>query len=410
VSSPARPGVGLGLVGCGRFGAAILEAARELPGLAPVAVADRDPDRAAALAAAHRLDAVDPRRLLDDDRVEVVAVATPPAGHARVALDALAAGRHVFCEKPLATRLEDATAVLRATARPGAPRLTVDYVLRRNPLYALLGTLQRELLGPPRRFAFENLASDEHLGPDHWFWDREVSGGILVEHGVHFFDACAWLLGSQPELVQAVEAARPGGPVDTVVATARHPGGATASFAHAFARPARNGRPSTGGPPAPRWPAGSRSSCSLRPGPGGRRWACCNGWRPTPARPWPSPATGRAAPSGSRSSWSSSPGSREATTTCGCERPSAARRPGPASTARASAPAWPTCWRRSPTAASRWSPPPTAGAAWPSPWPPRGRPPPAPAPARNLSRPTWRPKRRSAGRDREAWPIVSGSA
>jgi predicted dehydrogenase len=204
-----------------------------------VAVADRDPERAAALAATHRLDAVTGERLLADGRVEVVAVATPPAGHARLVLDALAAGRHVFCEQPLATRLEDATEVLRATARPGAPRLTVDYVLRRNPLYALLDRLQRELFGPPRRFAFENLASDEHLGPDHWFWDREVSGGILVEHGVHVFDACAWLLGSQPELVQAVEASRPDGRVDTVVATARHPGGATASFAHAFARPAR---------------------------------------------------------------------------------------------------------------------------------------------------------------------------
>ncbi|HEX8132460.1 MAG TPA: Gfo/Idh/MocA family oxidoreductase [Actinomycetes bacterium] len=227
------------MVGCGRFGAAILDAARELPGLRPVAVADRDPERAAALAAAHRLDAVSPERLLHDDRVGMVAVATPPAGHAPLVLEALAAGRHVFCEKPLATRLEDATAVLRATARPGAPRLTVDYVLRRNPLYALLDRLRRELLGPPRRFALENLASDEHLGPDHWFWDREVSGGILVEHGVHFFDACAFLLGSQPELVQAVAASRPGGPVDTVVATALHPGGATASFAHAFARPAR---------------------------------------------------------------------------------------------------------------------------------------------------------------------------
>jgi len=236
---PDEPGLGLGLVGCGHFGAAILDAARELPGLEPVAVADQDPGRAAALAATHRLDAVTPERLLADHRVEVVAVATPPAGHARLVLDALAAGRHVFCEKPLATRLEDATEVLRATAKPGAPRLTVDYVLRRNPLYALLDKLQRELLGPPRRFAFENLASDEHLGPDHWFWDRDVSGGILVEHGVHFFDACAWLLGSQPELVQAVEASRPGGRVDTVVATARHPGGATASFAHAFARPAR---------------------------------------------------------------------------------------------------------------------------------------------------------------------------
>jgi predicted dehydrogenase len=201
--------------------------------------ADRDPERAVALAAAHGLETAEPARLLADDRVAVVAIATPPAWHARLALDALAAGRHVFCEQPLATRLEDATAVLVTSARPGAPRLEVDSVLRRNPLYALVGRLQRTLLGPPRRFAFENLASDEQLGPGHWFWDREVSGGILVEHGVHLFDACAWLFGSQPELVQALEAARADGRIDTAVASVRHPGGATASFAHAFARPAR---------------------------------------------------------------------------------------------------------------------------------------------------------------------------
>jgi predicted dehydrogenase len=217
----------------------VLEAARELPGLAPVAVADRDRDRAGALAAAHHLEACDPERLLADPRVAVVAIATPPASHAELALAALGGGRHVFCEKPLATRLEDATAVLAAATGPGSPRLTVDYVLRRNPLYALLRRLQRALLGPPRRFAFENLAGDEHLGPDHWFWDREVSGGIAVEHGVHFFDAGAWLLGSQPEQVQALEAARPDGRVDTVLATAGHPGGATASYAHRFARPER---------------------------------------------------------------------------------------------------------------------------------------------------------------------------
>ena len=130
-----------------------------------MAVADRDRARADALAATHRLDACDPERLLADPRVAVVAVATPPAGHAAFALSALRGGRHVFCEKPLATRLEDATEVLAATAGPEAPRLTVDYVLRRNPLYALLVRLQQAVLGPPRRFALENLASDEHLGP-----------------------------------------------------------------------------------------------------------------------------------------------------------------------------------------------------------------------------------------------------
>src|SRR4029450_1334155 len=99
----------------------------------------------------------------------------PRAAHAPPALSARRGGPHVFCEKPLATRLEDATEVLAATAAVGAPRLTVDYVLRRNPLYALLGRLHQALLGPPRRFALENLASDERLGPDHWFWDREGS-------------------------------------------------------------------------------------------------------------------------------------------------------------------------------------------------------------------------------------------
>jgi predicted dehydrogenase len=195
----------------------LLEAAGELPGLRPVAVADRDLDRAEALAAAHRLDACGPERLLADPRVAVVAVATPPAGHAELALAALRGGRHVFCEPPLATTLEDATEVLAAAGGPGAPRLAVDSVLRHHPLYALVGRLGQAVLGPPRHFALEDLAGDEHLGPDHWFWDREVSGGIPVEHGVHFFEAAAWLLGSQPELVQALEAARPDGRPDAAL-------------------------------------------------------------------------------------------------------------------------------------------------------------------------------------------------
>jgi predicted dehydrogenase len=217
----------------------ILEAAGELPGLRPVAVADHDPDRAEALAATWRLAACRPDQLLADPQVGVVAIATPPADHARLALDALRAGRHVFCEKPLATRLGDATEVLAAAGGSGAPRITVDYVLRRNPLYALVGRLQESVLGPPRRFALENLASDEHLDRDHWFWDREASGGIPVEHGVHFFDVAAWLLGSQPERVHALEAARADGRVDTALVAAGHPGGATASYAHSFARPDR---------------------------------------------------------------------------------------------------------------------------------------------------------------------------
>ncbi|MHB1430877.1 MAG: Gfo/Idh/MocA family protein [Streptosporangiaceae bacterium] len=240
-----RP-LGLGLIGCGAFGRFLLDSARTLPTLTVVAVSDRDADRArAARSAFPGLTACqDPQELLRHAEVDIVAIATPPHTHAGVALAALAAGKHVFCEKPLATSLADATAVLRAV-RATSSWLAVDHVLRWNPLLALIQRLQRArvaggpLLGSLRRFLIENDASDEYLGPDHWFWDRSSSGGILIEHGVHFYDACAWLMGSGPEAVQAMEASRPGGLVDTVVCTSRHPGGATATFFHAFTHASR---------------------------------------------------------------------------------------------------------------------------------------------------------------------------
>ena len=149
----------------------------------------------------------------------------------------------MFCEKPLATSLPDANAAIDA-AHGRDVKLTVDYVMRWNPLYWLIQRLQglrradgEPVLGELRRFAVENLAGDERLPADHWFWDRATSGGIFIEHGVHFFDAASWLFGYPPITVAAVQAARTSGEIDTVVASTVHPGGATASHAHAFAHP-----------------------------------------------------------------------------------------------------------------------------------------------------------------------------
>lgn len=85
-----------------------------------------------------------------------------------------------------------------------------------------------------RRFAFENDAADQDLPLGHWFWDAAVSGGIVLEHGVHFFDAAAILIGTAPERVQAMASARPDGRTDRVVCTVAHAGGAPATHAHAF--------------------------------------------------------------------------------------------------------------------------------------------------------------------------------
>ncbi len=231
--------LGLGLVGAGRFAAFLAAAATDVPGLELRVVADPDGDRAGALAAAHGVPAT--RRwqdLLDDGAIDAVVVATPPATHATVARAALSAGRHVFCEKPLATDLGDAQELAALSAATGRA-LVVDHVLRYNPVLAALVVLRDELLGPVQRFAFENDASDEDLPPGHWFWDESESGGIFVEHGVHFFDAAHLLLGSEPSVVSATSAARADGTVDLVSATALHPGGALASHSHGFSHASR---------------------------------------------------------------------------------------------------------------------------------------------------------------------------
>ncbi len=236
--------LGLGLVGCGGFGRFCLEAYRSVPGLRLVAASDNDPARLAATAADFGLTAYpDYAALLRDPQVQIVAINTPPALHAAQAIAAAQAGKHIFCEKPLATTVADATAVL-AAVRDAGVQISVDYVMRWNPLYWLLHRLQLQataggpLLGRLQRYALENLAGDEALGPDHWFWDAAISGGIFVEHGVHFFDACAWLMGSAPTAVQGLAVARPGvtapAPVDTVLANTVHGQGATASYYHAF--------------------------------------------------------------------------------------------------------------------------------------------------------------------------------
>jgi predicted dehydrogenase len=229
--------LGLGLLGCGAFGAYVLDAVADLPGVRIAACADPDAGRAGALAEAHGCAAVTGGlpELLARPGVDVVALATPPAGHAELSIAALRAGRHVFCEKPLAVSTADAARVRDEAARAGKV-LVVDHVLRYNPLLRMLQRLGAEgLLDPLRRFAFENDAADEALGPDHWFWDPAHSGGIHIEHGVHFFDAARALFGSDPLTVHGTAVRRsPDGPVDIVVATATHPGGAVATHTHSF--------------------------------------------------------------------------------------------------------------------------------------------------------------------------------
>ena len=229
--------VGIGFVGCGFIGAIHSRALKALAeaGLVDarvVATGDVDVARAEAFAAAHRsgVATTDPQAVID--AADAVYVCTPTSSH-RALLEAVAAaGKAVFCEKPLATNLGDAEAM--AVAAAGVPN-QVGLVLRYAPDYrALVDLVRSGDLGRPLAVVFR----DDQYWPTQgqyastWRGDVTVAGGgTLLEHSIHDLDVLTWLLGDV-ESVTARTANFAGHPgvEDVAVATLRFRSGATAAL------------------------------------------------------------------------------------------------------------------------------------------------------------------------------------
>jgi len=219
----------IALVGAGAFGRFCLDAYGKSGDLRVVAVADPDPDALARVPAGDARLERDWRALVEDESVEVVHLATPPYLRGEIVRAALEAGKSVLCEKPLALSLEEADAMA-AAAREAGAALGVNYVMRHQPGYRLLETLAASrLFGRLRSISFQNFA--QSLPPNHWFWNRALSGGIFVEHGVHFFDAYGRIAGA-PATVRGSAPRR-----EAVEATVEYASGVIGRFYHEFAFP-----------------------------------------------------------------------------------------------------------------------------------------------------------------------------
>jgi predicted dehydrogenase len=260
---PAAPAgtLRVGLVGCGAFARFSAVQYRQLPGVALAAVADIDAAAAARAAQDLGVEVREPEAILTAPDLDVVYIATPPALHFGQAKRALDSGRHVLVEKPLATALADARE-LEVIARREGRACVANLVERYNPLAECVKrVIEGGLLGDLLHGLFVNEAADEGLSPTHWFWDREMSGGIFIEHGVHFFDLAAYWLGEgrvvaaarslrepSPERAAVEEEVvctcryrrpRPGG--GAVTPDARH-GGVLFHFEHGFHQASRMDR------------------------------------------------------------------------------------------------------------------------------------------------------------------------
>lgn len=185
------------VIGAGGFARFAVAEFVNVPGSKLVGVFDESLENAHELQRVHHAIRVysSLEELLGDNSVDLVYIGTPPYLHYPQSKAALLAGKHVICEKPAAIELKHAVE-LKELAKDKDLLFVVNLMQRYNPLYASVTALIREkILGEFLHGFFENYASDEFLPEEHWFWDLDKSGGIFIEHGVHFFDMFGGWLG-----------------------------------------------------------------------------------------------------------------------------------------------------------------------------------------------------------------------
>jgi predicted dehydrogenase/type 1 glutamine amidotransferase len=198
----AAPPVGVGLIGYGAIARSHAASISGTSGLRLSGVCDVSSERRDL--ASREWDVPTHARAEDlfrDLEVGLVVVGTPPSAHADSVLAALAAGKHVVCEKPFALRVEEVDRMMDA-AVAGDRVLTVYQSRRWDPDFVAL----REVVGSGRigeLFYMESFIGGYSHPCDFWHSHEPISGGTIYDWGSHYFD---WVLQLFPDTVKSVSA------------------------------------------------------------------------------------------------------------------------------------------------------------------------------------------------------------
>ncbi|MCB9992697.1 MAG: Gfo/Idh/MocA family oxidoreductase [Hyphomicrobiaceae bacterium] len=232
---------GFASIGAGLFGKWHAMAYSRHPMVDFRAVCDLDGDRARQLAetygAAHHTTNLDD--ILSDPGIKAVSVATPDHAHRDVAVRCAEAGKHLLVEKPLATNVEDAEAIVAAAEANGVLLMT-DFHNRANPpMVAARNAVLAGEIGKPA-YIYTRLSNTVAVPQDMLKWSGHSSALWFL--GSHMVDVVSWIIGDQPKSVYVVS--RSGilnelgiNAPDFHVATVEYHNGAVGVFEHAWILP-----------------------------------------------------------------------------------------------------------------------------------------------------------------------------
>jgi predicted dehydrogenase len=207
-ATPSAPRVNVGLIGAGFMGKAHSLAYAAMPMFfwPPPAVphrrmlAELDPGVASEAAARFGFEQStgDWRAVVESDEIDLVDISVPNDAHAKIAIAAAQAGKHVICEKPLARTVEEARAMYEAVATAGVVNM-VAFSYRRTPAVVLAQQLIAQgAIGQVRNFRgtyLQDWSNDPDL-PLSWRFQQDVAGsGALGDIGTHVLDLARYLVG-----------------------------------------------------------------------------------------------------------------------------------------------------------------------------------------------------------------------
>lgn len=214
--------IDLGVIGCGGRGTWIANLFQKHGGYNIVAAADYFPDRVSnfgdklGVPTARRFTGLSGYQRLLEQKIDAVAIESPPFFHPIHAAAAVAAGKHVYLAKPVAVDVPGCTTIEESAAKATAGRqcFLVDFQTRANEFF--VEALRRVHDGAIGRFAFgeSTYHADDPFGEQAsyarsddaesrlraWGLSREFSGDIITEQNIHTLDVASWIMATPPLL------------------------------------------------------------------------------------------------------------------------------------------------------------------------------------------------------------------
>lgn len=186
----------VGVVGYGVIGKVHCAALQELADCELTVVADVDP---AARARAQRDLGVavvgSAHEMLESYDVDLVDICVPTYLHEEVMLQAMAADKHIFCEKPLARTLAEGQRILQRSAGY-QKKIGIGHVVRFTPAYTgIRRSIEQGEIGKTGVVRTFRGGSPFPQGWQDWFANFELSGGVILDLAIHDLDYCRWLFG-----------------------------------------------------------------------------------------------------------------------------------------------------------------------------------------------------------------------